>query len=67
VDCPECARLSEEVWSLHAELLGAKDDLKLTPKDGPGYASKKLDVARLEALLRDAHHRSSLHTKSHRA
>jgi hypothetical protein len=32
VDCPERARLREEVWSLHAEVVAARDELKLTLK-----------------------------------
>jgi hypothetical protein len=67
MDCPECARLTEEVWSLHAEVVAVRDELKLTPKNDPDYAAKKGDLARLEGLQKDAHHRSSLHHMSHRA
>lgn len=66
MDCPECARLSEEVWSPHAEVVGSRDELKITPKADAGYAAKKLNLGRLKRLQRDAIHRSSIHTKTHR-
>jgi hypothetical protein len=50
MDYPECARLTEEVWSLHAEVVAARDELEFTPKNDPDYAAKKGDLARLEGL-----------------
>lgn len=60
-DCPECARLREEGWSLYAEYVGAKDELALTRKNDPTYATKKQEMERLARLERNAFHRSTVH------
>lgn len=65
-DCPECARLREEGWSLYAEYVAAKDDLTMTPKNAATYAAKKQEAEKLGRLKRDAFHRSTVHAQEHR-
>jgi hypothetical protein len=65
-ECPACARLREEYWSLHADYVGARDELSMTRKNDPSYAAKKQEVERLDGLKRDTFHRSSLHLQDHR-
>src|SRR6266851_4812990 len=60
-DCPECSQLRERYWALHAECVGARDELTMTRKNDPSYLLKRKELERLEALQRDAFHQSSVH------
>jgi hypothetical protein len=65
-DCPDCACLSEEYWSLHAEVVAARDELTLTHKNDLGNQAKKTEMQRLEGAKKDAGHRLSVHREQHR-
>ncbi len=66
MDCPVCAKLRQEGWSLYAEYVALRDELTLTRKNDPAYAAKKQEMERVARLKRDAFHRNSVHAQEHR-
>ena len=53
-NCPECARLRKEGWSLYAEPVAAKDELALTRKNDPMYVANNSEVRSLDRLMKEA-------------
>jgi hypothetical protein len=67
--CPECARLSELYWSLHADHVAARDELTITKKNDPSFVAKRKEVDRIRGLQHDVAsqqdaHRSEMHRGS---
>jgi hypothetical protein len=48
-DCPECSQLDERFWALHAECVGARDELTMTRRNHPSYLRNKKSLKDLKA------------------